>query len=479
MQAHRAEDGGPSVAGLVEALRRARGNAATADALAELQKAVQGAPGRSPASSRATAAEAAACGAVPLLAVSLIRGGGDAAVVAPAVSLLDALCSCTGSAANIQAAVAAGCLPPLVAQCESPDALVAMASANVLCKIVSAGAPLAAAAAAAGAAPALAGLLRSGAALGRGVHGAFGVRCALPALAAVTSHDEAVGHLAASGALGRMAAWLRQPDTTDVAAFACDFLIGSSDARLRALAADPAVVPALVAVMTADAPAATRDVAVGAQILALAMLGRMAAETAGALNWWEGAPPHAIPAALRRAGGVPKMVALLRASLDAIAADGAAAAGGDAHHRRLAAFAMTAVASLAGADPASCAEALAGGALPVLARAAALAPAARAGAPPDGVVLHLLERSMSALCAVVYGGGPHAARAAAEQPGLAASLGSGARGRDERVLPGRGPARGRVDAGGRRAGASGGPRVHARTWSGGAPGGLRYGWPAF
>jgi hypothetical protein len=358
-------------------------------------------------------AELSRCGAVAATVGLLGRStSSDAVVLRPACQLLALLCSqCPPNAA---AAVAAGCMPALARVCDGEDPLLALEAYAALLAVFLAEGPLVAAthseaAAAAGVADAAARLV----ARPRGGAGDICLGEALSVLTFVTGSNEpaaerAAERAAASGALSGAIPLLLSPDEY-LSRSALMLVVRTTElsaAAARAVALDPAAAPALIEVLMA-APDVDGAFA-NAPCFAASVLGRMAQKTMGRAS--TDAAPNAVMSDVRRAGGVPRMVELLRAVLDG----GALPEGYRFACRMMIVQALSAVVVL---DVEARPAALAAGAAPLLARVVSGVSAGPRGL--DGDV-----RELNALDALaVLGDVPRVGRAAlAAQPGLAATV---------------------------------------------------------
>jgi hypothetical protein len=357
-------------------------------------------------------ADLSRCGAVAAT-VSLVGSSSDAAVSTTACQLLAQLCAYC--APNAAAAVAVGCLPTLTRLLDGEDRVAALEAYTALMAVVVADGPLGvtvkahvAAAAAAGVADAAARLV----ARPRGGGGA-GDPCLVPALQlllVLTSCSEPVAErVAASGALSGAVALLRCPDeglAQAALAFANTAMLSAAASRALALDADAA--PALIEVLMA-APAVGGALP-DSPYYAASVLGGMAKVTMGRAR--ADAAPNAVAAEVRRAGGVPRIVELLRATV-------AGALPEDVRFARRA-WVVPAFCALVIMDLEARPAALAAGAVPLLARVVADVSAGGDSRPPergldsDRRVLNALD-ALAVLSEVPQGG-----RAAlAAQPGLA------------------------------------------------------------
>jgi hypothetical protein len=357
-------------------------------------------------------AELSRCGAVGA-AVALLGSSAraDAAAASPACQLLTRLCS--QCPPNASAAVAAGCLPPLARLCGGGDAAVAFEAYAALLAVVLAEGPLAAIAQAEAAAEA--GALDAAARLVARPRGGAGDRCLVPALQllalATTLSVPLADRVAASGALSGAVALLRAPDSGLArAALNCVHnATWTSAAARRAVALEPAAAPALIEWLMA-APAGGGPLP-NQPYFAAAALGAIAEATMGRAR--AGAAPNAVASDVRRAGGVTRMVELLRDVL------GGALPDDGRFPRKL--WVVSALSVLLVLDADARPAALAAGAVPLLARVVAgVGASAIAGASTldgDGRLLNALD-ALKTLGDVPQGG-----RAAlAAQPGLAATV---------------------------------------------------------
>jgi hypothetical protein len=357
-------------------------------------------------------AELSRCGAIDAT-VGLLGSSDDAEnVLLPACQLLNELCfECPPNAA---AAIAAGCLPALARVCndeEQPVHVALEAYKAVLAAVIddmqegllAAGAHLEAAAAA--------GVVDAAARLVARPRGGPGDAClaeALSVLVLATGRSAPVAdRVAASGALSGAVALLRSSD--DGLSLPAIVLVHRttelSPAAARAVGLDPAAAPALVEVL--KAPPAGGGALPDSPYFAASVLGRMAQQTMGRAR--VAGAPNAVAADVRRAGGVPRMVELLRAVLG----------GGAMPEATRNACRVLIVHALSGflvLDAESRPAALAAGAAPLFARVLA-----GVGAGPRG--LDGDHRELGALHALAaLGDVPRVGRAAlAAQPGLAAT----------------------------------------------------------
>jgi hypothetical protein len=386
-------------------------------------------------------AELSRCGAVGA-AVGLLGRSSDADVLRPSCQLLSQLCSqCPRNAA---AAVAAGCMPALARLLDSEDRLAALEAYGALTAVVMADGQLGTpakvqaaaarvhAAAAAGAVDAAARLVaRHGS--GGGGESDVCLVLALPVIGAAVHCSGAVAErVAASGALSGAVALLRSADAdllratlmfvhsavetspaADVASAALAFLhhaAALSAAAQRAVALDPAAAPALIEVLMAG-PAGGGALS-NSPYHAASVLGGMAKATLGRARA-HGAP-NAVAADVRRAGGVPRMVELLRATVVGVLPEGFWCS------RRI--WVVHALCALVIMDLEARPAALAAGAVPLLARVVSDV-SARGDARPPECGLDGDRRLLNALDALAaLGEVPQGGRAAlAAQPGLAAT----------------------------------------------------------
>jgi hypothetical protein len=308
---------------------------------------------------------------------------------------------CEGQPANAAAAVAAGCLPVLARLCDSPDDGVADNAMPALMHIAQAPG---------GRAHAAARLV----ARRRGT-GGQGMQCALRMLRAAigkTGSGTSDRVAAVPGALAAVVEALEFPDD-DVAEPAMDVLrlaTGESAAAQRAVALDPAAVPALVRALMA-APAGGLDHAAAASpYLAADVLGLLAGAATGRFRPGA-AHADAVTAEVRRAGGVRRTVELVRAAQ----ADAAPAALRPSY-QLCQAYAVRALATFLLADAAARPEALAAGALPAAAGALTGAFGPRGGACSEAPAKEAL------ICLLLLAPAKPGGRAAlAAAPGLAAA----------------------------------------------------------
>jgi hypothetical protein len=349
---------------------------------------------------RLVATELARLGALDA-AASLISNSSDVEVTRHACSLLSQLC--IRHPANAAAAAAAGCLPVLARLVDDDREEIGSFAVLAVWGIVytvqgeHGTSAHAEAAAAAGAFDAVARFLARHAGAGR----VQGVVSALQTLrAGAFDNEERADRIAASGALSAAAALLRSPDAAvaQEALKAIQIITGPSHSRARALALDPAAAPALVGVLMA-APARARY---DAPYVAAGVLGYMAEATVG--RWRPGGAPNAVASEVRRAGGIPRLVALLRAALAGAMVEGTCAV-------------LCCLAPCLVTDEAACPAALAAGAVPPIAGVFIDASAGpRRGAALAPELLELASR-----CLVALARAPHGRAALAAQPGLAAA----------------------------------------------------------
>jgi hypothetical protein len=240
-----------------------------------------------------------------------------------------------------------------------------------------------------------------------GAGGVAGLQSALKALRiAAFGSDGLADRIAASGALPAAVALLRSPDAevAHEALKAVQFITGPSHSRSRALALDPAAAPALVGVVVA-APALDHS---DAPYVAAGVLGYMAEATAG--HFRPGAAPTAVASEVRRAGGIPRLVALLRAAQ--------ARAVPEPRRSEWTCAVLCLLAPCLNTDGAACPAALAAGAVPPI---AGVYIDASAGVPGGGAVASDLLTCASR-CLAALSRAPQGGRAAvAAQPGLAAA----------------------------------------------------------
>jgi hypothetical protein len=290
------------------------------------------------------------------------------------------------------AAVAAGALPRLVALLRDADES-ADEAARALSRVVGlAGSPAAAAAVDAGGVGAVAALL------GRSDASADSALLLLSALARTPA---GAARLVADGALPHVVRLLRSPapgvaNRAVLCLFAATFP-RTWDAVAEALLADAAAAPALVELLLGPGGEAP--------IQAACVLGMTLdwAITCGGPDEFRRA--GGLAAAARRAGAVPRLVGLLRASLEG-------------QRQRSAVDILGAIAVVCHVDAAAAREALDAGAWPAASRAL-LEQDARAGRADEQLVAHSLHL-LSELAPHLRDGAPRPAAAAAE-PGLAAA----------------------------------------------------------
>jgi hypothetical protein len=296
-----------------------------------------------------------------------------------------------------RAAVAAGALPGLVAQRDADDwaATQAAVALNKLC-VGRFASPAAAAAVDAGAVRALAaGLLgRAGVSVAR-------LCAALRLLAWLARTPSGAERLVADGALPHIVRLLRSPARRvangAVLCLSAAFPPGRGGAVAEALLADAAAAPAILALLLGrDGDAPFHAACVLGRVLGWALFGGPEAS------------PHArgLAAAARRAGTVPRLVELLRATRE-----------GD-RRRSFAPFVMAALTHVCEVDAAAAREALGAGAWADASRIVV-----EQDASPQRADSNLLEMSVSLLSDLaphLCDGAPRPAAAAAE-PGLVAA----------------------------------------------------------
>jgi hypothetical protein len=312
------------------------------------------------------------------------------------------------------AAVAAGALPQLLALLADADDTTAVEAAAALVAVIyPAGSPSAAAAVDAGAVRALVEQL--GRAGGPSESLIVNALIILTLLAQTTTGAD---RLVADGALPHVVGLLRSPDQ-DVAPYAVNCLAAAMESRSGGVAAEALLAnvmagPALAALLQSpngDTPFTTAATLGEALRWALASGSPEASRHAGGLA-----------AAVCRAGAVPRLVELLRTTLE----------GGQ--RRALAVSLARAVALVCNVDAAAAREALGAGAWPEACRAVV-----HQDARTESADEQLVAQSLSLLANLA----PHLRNAApcpaaAAEPGLAAALGRALGRVAARALPGSG-----------------------------------------